>query len=95
MNIYSIKGELLNPESNQINLIDPEEPNLPVISFGFFLSSYYKLYPPNFQEKYNYNLNLGNINKQLTYIYKNLKICKICEQESEHILFIEKKFIIC
>ena len=95
MNIYSIKGELLNPESNQINLIDPEEPDLPLISFGFFFSSYYKLYPPNFQEKYNYHLNLGNINKQLTYIYKNLKKCKICEKETEHILFIEKKFVIC
>ena len=95
MNIYTIKGELLKPEHNQINLIDPDEINLPLISFGFFFSSYYKLYSPDFRQRYNYKITPANSIKQLTYIFKDLKKCKNCVQETEHILFIEKKFIIC
>ena len=67
-----------------------------IIYFGFFFSSYYKLYSSDFETKYNYKLNLiENNNKQLTYILKNVRVCQNCKKKTEHILFIEKKFIVC
>ena len=96
MNILTLKGELLKPVQSQINFVDPEENTIPLITFGFFFSSYYKLYSSDFEKKYNYNLNLiENNNKQLTYMFKNLKKCDNCGKETEQILFIEKKFKIC
>ena len=96
MNILTIKGNLLTPIQSQINFIDPEENELPLISFGYFFSSYYKLYKPDFESIYDFNLNLiENNNKQLTYIFKELKECKICQKPTEQIVFLEKKFKIC
>ena len=96
MIIFSIKGDLLKPGNSQINFIDTEENDIPLISFGFFFSSFYKLYSPDFDEKNNYELPLKENNKkQLTYIFKDLRYCENCEKETEHILFLEKKFIIC
>ena len=96
MNILTIKGNLLNPIQSQINFIDPDESDLPLISFGYFFSTYYKLYQPNFESIYDCNLNLiENNNKQLTYIFKELKDCKNCEKPTEQIVFLEKKFKIC
>ena len=96
MNILTLKGELLKPTPNQINFVDPDEDSIPLITFGYFFSSFYKLYSPDFEKKYKYNLDLiDNNNKQLTYIIKDLKKCEKCGKETEHILFIEKKFIIC
>ena len=96
MIILTLKGELLKPVQSQINFVDPEETDIPIIYFGFFFSSYYKLYSSDFESKYNYQLNLiENNNKQLTYIFKDLKVCHNCEMKTEHILFIEKKFIVC
>ena len=37
----------------------------------------------------------ATINKQLTFIFKDTKSCEECKTEREHILFLEKKFIIC
>ena len=89
-----LKGELSKPIQNQINFVDEE--NYPIIYIGFFFSSYYKLYPQDFEEKYNYKFNLiENNNKQLTFIFKDPKPCKKCAEDTEHIFFVEKKFIIC
>ena len=96
MNLMTLKGEILKPNQNQINLIDPEEEGNPLISFGYFFSSYYKLYSIDFETKYNFNLNLIENNyKQLTYVLKNLKPCEKCVKKTVNILFLEKKFIIC
>ena len=96
MNILTIKGNLSDPIQSQINFIDPDEGDLPLISFGYFFSTYYKLYQPNFESIYDCNLNLiENNNKQLTYIFKELKDCKNCEKPTEQIVFLEKKFKIC
>jgi hypothetical protein len=49
MNILTLKGELLKPVQSQINFVDPEENTIPLITFGFFFSSYYKLYSSDFE----------------------------------------------
>ena len=74
MVIFTIKGDLLKPGHSQINFIDTEVNDIPLISFGFFFSSFYKLYAPNFEEKNKYELPLKENNKkQLTYIFKDLR----------------------
>ena len=96
MNILSIKGNLSSPIESKFNFIDSENQESPLISFGYFFSSYYKLYQHDFEKIYNYDLNLiENNNKQLTYILKELQDCKNCEKPTEQIVFLEKKFRIC
>ena len=96
MIIFKLNGELLEPNQSQLILSDPENKEIPVIIFGYFFSSYYKLYSLDFEVKYNYKLELiENNNKQLTYIFKEFKNCQNCKKDTEHILFLEKKFIIC
>ena len=97
MIFLTLKGELAKPFHNHINFMDQEEENdYPVICFGYFFSSYYKLYHTEFEEKNQFELKLmENNNKQLTYIFKDLKQCKKCDKKTENILFIEKKFILC
>ena len=96
MIIWKINGELLEPIQSQISLIDEGDQEIPLISFGFFFCSYYKLYSPDFENKYKHELKLiENNNKQLTFIFKEFKNCKNCQKDTEHILFLEKKFIIC
>ena len=48
MIVLNITGELLEPFENQLILTDPKEKEFPLITFGFFFSSYYKLYSPDF-----------------------------------------------
>ena len=95
INLTYLQGELKNPEQRNINLVG-EEGDCPFINIGFFYSSYHKLYPKNFELNYNYNLPVYKpLNRQLTYILKDTKLCDECHKNTEHILFIEKKFIVC
>ena len=96
MNVLTIKGNTLEPAQSQINFVDPEEQDIPLISFGYFYSSYYKLYQPNFEEIYKYDIKLTeNNNKELTYILKESQKCTKCDKPTEQIVFLEKKFKIC
>ena len=96
MTILSLTGDLVKPIHSNINLLDPEEKGIPIINFGYFFSSYHKLYSNEFEEFYNFELTLVENNaKQLTYIFKDERPCKKCIKKTTHILFVEKKFIIC
>ena len=96
MTLFSLNGDLLKPNNTSISFIDPEEKEIPVINFGYFFSSYYKLYSSEFEEINNFELNLMENNcKQLTYVFKDEKPCEKCVKKTTYILFIEKKFIIC
>jgi len=94
--IFSLNGDILKPNNSNINFIDPDEKDIPIINFGYCFSSYYKLYSQEFEEIYNFELNLmENNGKQLTYIFKDERPCSKCVKKTTHILFVEKKFIIC
>ena len=95
INLIYLQGGLSNPEYREINLVGEEE-DFPFINIGFFYSSYHKLYPKNFEVNYNYNFPLTKpIFKQLTCILKDTRHCEECKLNTEHIIFYEKKFIIC
>ena len=95
INLIYLQGEIDNPEQRSINLVG-EEGNYPYINIGFFYSSYHKLYPTNFELNYNCSLPMPKtIRTQLTLILKEARPCEECKSEKEHILFLEKKFIIC
>ena len=96
MTILSLTGDIIKPNHNNINFIDPDEKDIPIINFVYCFSSYYKLYSQEFEEINNFELNLmENNGKQLTYIFKDERPCKKCVKKTTHILFVEKKFIIC
>ena len=96
MNITYLQGEINNPENRNINLVPEEDADYPFINIGFFYSSYHKLYPHNFEVNYNCTLPIPKtINRGLTVILKDTRFCSECKKERDHILFIEKKFIIC
>ena len=95
MNLVYLQGCLNEPEQRSINLVGEEE-DCPFINIGFFYNSYHKLYPENFEVTYNYDLPMQvTANKQLTCILKELRPCEECKTNTEHILFIEKKYVIC
>ena len=95
MNLVYLQGGLNEPEQRSINLVGEEE-DCPFINIGFFYNSYHKLYPENFEVTYNYDLPMQMAtNKQLTCILKEIRPCEECKTNTEHILFIEKKFVIC
>ena len=95
MNLVYLQGDLNDPEQRSINLVGEEE-DCPYIIIGFFYNSYHKLYPENFEVTYNYDLPLQmTANKQLTCILKEIKPCEVCKTNTEHILFLEKRYVIC
>ena len=96
ISILCISGELINPINSTINLIYEEEMELPTITIGFFFSSYFILYSPDFEIEHNIKLKITEkkINN-LTYIFKDSDFCDTCLKKTSHIFFIEKKFIVC
>ena len=95
INMVYLHGGLDAPEQRGINLVG-EEDDSPIINIGFFYSSYHKLYPQNFEITYNYELPLQKtMLRQLTFIMKDTRKCEDCKKETEHILFLDKKYIIC
>ncbi len=70
--------------------------NYSTLFFGNLFCSYYILYPGNINKIIKYVNNGNEIkNKQLTYLLKNKEQCKICNNEEEHLIFLEKKFKVC
>ena len=96
MKIFNMNGDFVKPGQREISFSDPEKKEIPQITFGFFYSSYFKLYPKDFESLNNFQLELmENNNKQLTYVYKDPKACLKCSKETIHILFLEKNCVIC
>ena len=95
INLIYLQGDLDSPEQRSINLVG-EEGDYPYINIGFFYSSYHKLYPTNFELNYNCTLPMPKtIRTFSTLILKEFRPCEECKSEREHILFLEKKFIVC
>ena len=95
INLLYLHGDINAPENRGINLVG-EEDDSPIINIGFFYSSYHKLYPENFEVTYNFELPIQKTTfRQLTYIMKDTRKCEACKSETEHIVFLDKKYIIC
>ena len=95
INLIYLQGDLDSPEQRSINLVG-EEGDYPYINIGFFYSSYHKLYPTNFELNYNCTLPMPKTTRTFsTLILKEFRPCEECKSEKEHILFLEKKFIVC
>ena len=58
--------------------------------------SYYIFYPREINQIIKYENNIKEIKlKRLTYVSKEKEQCKICNNDEEHIKFLEKKYTIC
>ena len=72
--------------------------NYPLIIIGYFFSGYHVVYlninKNNDIIKEEIKKNKNNI-KKLTFILKEKEICKICNTETNQIMFLKKKFICC
>ena len=96
INLSFVQGEMSNPNIFQRNLNGDEDVDNTDINIGYFYSSYYILYTNELQNKINYELPISKTtNKFLTFVLKEIKSCEQCKKDTEHILFIEKKYIVC
>ena len=96
ISILYISGELINPINSTLNLMYEEGTELPTITLGYFFSSYFILYPPDFEIENKFKLKVTEKKyNNLTYIFKDSNFCDVCLKKTSHIFFIEKKFIIC
>ena len=94
--IFLVTGNFLEPQ-DQAKFIEDEDEDLPTLTIGYFFSNYHVLYPPNYNNKILNNI-LDQDNpgiKQLTFILKEKKKCDICYKDTQHIVFLRKKFIAC
>ena len=74
-----------NEDENSVNLI-----------LGNLFCSYYIFYPREINQIIGYENNIKEIKlKRLTYVSKEKEQCKICNNDEEHIKFLEKKYTIC
>ena len=92
-----VDGKFLEPEDNIKKIVIDEDTSLPTFIFGYFFSSYHILYPPNINNGILSNIENEDNPKitQLTYILKDNKKCDMCFEETEKIVFLRKKFVIC
>ena len=96
--IIVVEGTLNNFKNHIINLSGDSE-NYPLIIIGYFFSGYHVVYLNNINKnndiiKEEIKKNKNN-NKKLTFILKEKEICKICNTETNQIMFLKKKFICC
>ena len=97
MFLYWVDGDLASPKDSIINFIGENNKDFPLIGFGYFFSSYYKLYSVDFDKNSFFEQMIKKDKpelKQLVFIIQNKK-CKICNEDTEQIIFLEKKFIVC
>ncbi len=97
LNILYIDSDFNNPKDNIIPIIDSESDNI-LITIGFFFSGYIPLYDLNLSknEILQKKISENNISiKQLTYLLNEKKKCKICNQKTNQLIFLQKQFIIC
>ena len=98
INLMAIYGDFFQPKTDfKIIISEDEENHLPTCVMGFFFSSFHKLYSPNLDNTIFKNvLEEDNPNiTQLTFPLKNKKKCDICFKDTKHIVFLQKKFIVC
>ena len=99
INIFWIDKDLIQSKDGIINFIDEENTeNIPLISFGYFYSSYFRIYSNNFtqeNEEINeiFKLKLNKLSK-LTLEIKIPNKCQICKSET-FIIFVKQKYKIC
>ena len=99
INIFWIDRVFTQSKDGIINFIDEENTeNIPLISFGYFYSSYFRIYSNNYiQENEEINeifKSKTNTISKLTLEVKNPKLCEICKND-KFIVFLEQKFKIC
>ena len=98
INLIAISGDFFQPKTNcRIIITGDEENPSPTCNMGFFYSSFHKIYAPNFENDIFKNvLEEDNPNiTQLTFPLKEKKKCDICFKDTKHIVFLQKKFIVC
>ena len=95
--LYLLGGKFLEPINLLKNVDDME--NTPTFIFGYFFSSYHILYSPDADnENEIFKKIVENDNpklSKLTHILKEYKKCDICFKETNHAVFLKKKFIVC
>ena len=95
LNIFYIDGILRKNKNGIIFLSDEKNKEIPLIQIGYFFTGYFNLYKdPNeiiLNEIYKHDKNI----KQLTFKLKETKKCQICNNMTNHIVFLQKKFICC
>ena len=101
LKIYLITGDFLNPEDESKSIITEEDGNenslCPTFIVGYFYSSYHILYKPDFNNKL-FNNELTNDNPKITqlcYVFKVKKKCDVCFNDTNHIVFLRKQFMVC
>ena len=95
--LFLLGGNFLKP-INILKEIKNVETS-PTFTFGYFFSGYYILYSPDFDNDNEiFNILIENDNPQLcrlTHQLKENKRCDICFKETEHLVFLKKKFMVC
>ena len=97
MKLFYIDGLIYKFKNGLIDFEFENDDDYPIINIGYFFSGYTILYNDK---------NINNIIKEeieksnfklmkLTYILDDKEKCKMCDNETNHILFIKKKFICC
>ena len=100
INVLWIDKDFLQCKDGIINFIDEDNVEaLPLISLGYFFSSYHKIYSNsiidgNDEIKEIFNSKLNKLTKLTIQINNSKKKCEICNNEL-YIIFLEQKFKIC
>ena len=97
LKIFWVDGNLQKNEDGFIDFVDDEnEGKFPYIIMGYFFSNFFPLYSNKINDNLNKIINERYIRMtKLTYCDENKKICPICNNETEQVIFLQKKFIIC
>ena len=97
LKIFWIDGDFNKPKDGIINFVDEDDDQLPILTFGMFYSNFNILYSDKINENLKKLIGQYNINiTQLTYVKTDeTYFCEICEKDTNHIFFLEKKFMVC
>ena len=95
--LFLLGGKYMEP-INSLTNIEKDDSSRTFI-FGYFFSGYHILYSPDFDENNEIFKDIAeNDNPELcklTTELKEKKKCDICFKETEHIAFLQKKYIVC
>ena len=97
LKIFWVDGDFNKSKDGIINFVDEDDDQLPILTIGMFYSNFNILYSDKINDNLKRLIGKSNIYiTQLTYINKEKKYnCEICNTETEHIFFLEKKFMVC
>ena len=97
LDVIWVDNLLLKPNDGVINLVD-EDNGAPNISIGFFYSSYYRIYSRDYDEKEVFKECINEDKPEITQLMYRLpekQKCNLCNKATEHLAFLQKKFVIC